>query len=272
MRPYPSVDQCVLSNAANLSLATEPSKCTTSDWLFGGTYVDMERPMQCRGNLLAWKYCSNEASNKTSYLTVWRRNATLPDVLDRVYFQELNDSTIPTCPGVVTPSESFVVETGDYLGVIQPYDQTVPLVCSCNRMLQFVQMIYANDTAAQVEARALSAGQLMNDSLCFVNITPVIGKLSPNEYRRITSLRVLSTLTCLELLPASTHPSPVTSSHPPPDVPSDGVGVAITVSIVCFIIVVAAVSVVVVLCIVLNRKKLHCLDKKGKAIGIGKSF
>ena len=220
-RLCPSVGQCVLSNAANLSQATEPSKCITSYWVFG-TYVDMERPLRCRGNLLAWKYCSNVASTSTSYLTVWRRNATLPDVLDRVYFQELNGSTIPTCPGVVTPSESFVVETGDYLGVIHPYDEQTPspigaFVCSCescNRTLQFVQAIYANDTAAQVEARALSAGQLMSDSLYFVDITPVIGKLSPNKYKRMTSLRVLSTLALFRAL-AGFNPSLYSDLLPP---------------------------------------------------------
>ena len=173
---FPSADSCIQSTATNLV----PSTCVA--WEFFGTYVDLDRPLPCNGTLRAWNYCSNVSVNGTAYVTVWRRNATAPCVLELVYIQELNSSTVPSCPGAVAASKPFFIEAGDFLGVIQPVEEALPsrsLVCGGinSRTLYFVQAVNASDTAAQIAAGALRMEQLMNDSL-YLNIAPVIGKLA----------------------------------------------------------------------------------------------
>ena len=172
--------------------ATKESTCTGSQYIHYGIFLDIQHPLQCSGKLLGWSYCTNSTTTSAStYLTVWRsRNSSSsfssPDILDRVYVEELNSSTVPVCPGAVLPSAPFVMETGDYVGVIVPYGESLLLthahVCNActkqgNDSLRYMQAVYATDTPMQVEARELNVTELMLDSACLVDFAPIVGKL-----------------------------------------------------------------------------------------------
>ena len=169
--------------------ATKESTCAGPQYIHYGIFLDIQHPLQCSGKLLGWSYCTNSATtNASTYLTVWRsRNSSSfssPDILDRVYVEELNSSTVPVCPGAVLPSAPFVMETGDYVGVIVPYGLplTHAYVCNActeqgNDSLRYMQAVHANDTPMQVEACELNVTKLMLEFACLVDFAPIVGKL-----------------------------------------------------------------------------------------------
>ena len=174
--------QCINTTAANLPTSPEETKCATSVSFFG-TFLDTQHPLQCRGHLLGWSYCAN-LTNGSTYLTVWRRRNSSSDILDRVYIEELNGSTVPACPGMVRSSVPFVVEVGDYVGVVVPYGETLPqpahvcYTCMDCGTLSFVQAVNSTDTATQMEALELNVSELMTDNAILVDFAPVVGKMS----------------------------------------------------------------------------------------------
>lgn len=168
---------------SNGSAGSNVSTCLS--FQYAGMFVDFYHPLQCGGTVRSWSYCSN-TTGWSAYLTVWRNSTARGNYLDRVYLQELNNKTVPRCPGSIVPYASVEVREGDYLGLLVPLDlvsmatsrapQFVCETCKVGSRLGFVQALTADDERAYATAMTWNKSLFMPLDACLVGISAVIGK------------------------------------------------------------------------------------------------
>ena len=99
----------------------------------------MEYPAECTGVITSWNYCYynteplNTSSTYTATFNVWRHNANEAFVVDN------SDTMVTLNPGysiasifcknhTLEPSDYFVIEKGDYVGVVLPSHNPISLI------------------------------------------------------------------------------------------------------------------------------------------------